>query len=153
RIVITHLRLARDGNETGHETMEREIEIRCLSGSIIGSLPADAVKTRFIITTDAGRVSVEPGTLFYLTVSDQTLQVTCPRGEVRLTTASSADVITVPSGKWFVFQKGATTRSEPQAAFENARAQEEVSLALEAEATMQPLLAAEQRAVPSWRHL
>ena len=152
-IGITRLRLGRDGNETGHDIMDREIEIRCLMGSIIGSVPADALKTHFIIHSEAGTVSVEPGSVFYLNVSDSALRITCPRGTVRFTAPNSAEVIIVPPGKWLVHEKGATTRPEPQPAFENARAQQEITLALEADVNMQPLLAAQQRAVPSWRHL
>jgi hypothetical protein len=150
-VEIIKFRLAKDGNETGSDLTERDVEMRVSKGSLIGSVAPDALKTTFILTAGPAHLSFEPGSLFYLDISDEEFHVTSVRGTVRLL-HDGRQVTILPPGNWLHWPKGQPGPSEPEIAAASGRAQQEVTSALEAEAAMQLLLAVEQKAVPEWRH-
>jgi hypothetical protein len=148
-IKIDRFVVAKDGNETGYDAMERDVQINLTGGSLIAALAADALRSRFLITTRHGTLSTESGSLFYLDDSAERLRVTCVRGTVRLGTGPHGGM-TIFSGQWIAWRAG--SQSEPRTVSTDPRAQEDVTQALEAETAMQALLLAEQKIVPSWRH-
>jgi hypothetical protein len=151
QIVIDKLRLAKDGNETGFDLMEREVEFRLLRGSLIALVPSDGLMSHFRIRTDIGILAAGPGSLFYLEESEAGIHIACIRGDVALLGKNAASLVVSP-GKWCDWKKGEAEPTQLQAAAASSQAQQEIAAALEAEAAMQTLLLAEQKSVPHWRH-
>jgi len=151
QIVIDKLRLAKDGNETGFDLMEREVEFRLLRGSLIALVPSDGLITRFRIRTDSEIVAAGPGSLFYAEKSEAAIHVVCIRGEIALLAKNGARTV-VPPGKWCDWKKGEGEPTQEQATAAGAQTQQETAAGLEAEAAMLTLLLAEQKSVPRWRH-
>ena len=129
-IKIEKLTLTKDGNDTAEHMLDRGAWIRLNRGRIVCSFSqSDKTASEFAITT--GQITLRPDSdcLFSVWTDGTTSRVTCGRGEV----SASADVqppLKIAAG--YFFQKP-TASKEPMAASSDARAQMDITTALNAE--------------------
>ena len=129
-ITIEKLTLTKDGNDTAEHMLDRRAWIRLNRGRIVCSFSqSDKTASDFAITT--GQITVMPGSdcLFSIWTDGTTSRVTCERGEV----SASADAqppLKIAAG---YFSQWPTTSKEPIAASADARAQMDITTALNVE--------------------
>jgi len=129
-IKIEKLTLTKDGNDTAEHMLDRGAWIRLNRGRIVCSFSqSDKTASEFGITT--GQITLRPDSdcLFSVWTDGTMSRATCGRGEV----SASADVqppLKIAAG--YFFQKP-TASKEPIAASSDARAQMDITTALNAE--------------------
>ena len=129
-IKIEKLTLTKDGNDTAEHILDREAWIRLNRGRIVCSFSqSDKTASEFGITT--GQITLRPDSdcLFSVWTDGTTSRATCGRGEV----SASADVqppLKIAAG---YFSQRPTASKEPIAASSDARAQMDITIALNAE--------------------
>ena len=129
-IKIENLRLTKDGNDTAERMLDRRAWIRLNRGRIVCSFSqSDKTASEFGITT--GQVTLKPDSdcLFSIWTDGTTSRATCERGEV----SASADArppLKIAAG---YFSQWPTASKEPIAASSDARAQMDITTALNVE--------------------
>jgi len=129
-IKIEKLTLTKDGNDTAEHILDRGGWIRLNRGRIVCSFSqSDKTASEFGITT--GQITLRPDSdcLFSVWTDGTTSRATCGRGEV----SASADVqppLKIAAG---YFSQRPTASKEPIAASSDARAQMDITIALNAE--------------------
>jgi len=129
-IKIEKLTLTKDGNDTAEHMLDRGAWIRLNRGRIVCSFSqSDKTASEFGITT--GQITLRPDSdcLFSVWTDGTTSRATCGRGEV----SASADVqppLKIAAG---YFSQRPTASKEPIAASSDARAQMDITIALNAE--------------------
>jgi hypothetical protein len=129
-IKIEKLTLTKDGNDTAEHILDRGAWIRLNRGRIVCSFSqSDKTASEFGITT--GQITLRPDSdcLFSVWTDGTTSRATCGRGEV----SASADVqppLKIAAG---YFSQRPTASKEPIAASSDARAQMDITIALNAE--------------------
>lgn len=129
-ITIEKLTLTKDGNDTGEHMLDRRAWIRLNRGRIVCSFSqSDKTASDFAIKT--GQITVTPGSdcLFSIWTDGTTSRATCERGEV----SASADAqppLKIAAG---YFSQWPTASKEPIAASADARAQMDITTALNVE--------------------
>jgi ferric-dicitrate binding protein FerR (iron transport regulator) len=129
-IKVEDLRLTKDGNDTSERMLDRRAWIRLNRGRIVCSFSqSDKTASEFGITT--GQITLKPDSdcLFSVWTDGKTSRVTCGRGEV------SADADAQPPLKIAAgyFSQWPKTSKEPTAASVDARAQMDITTALQVE--------------------
>ena len=129
-IKIEDLRLTKDGNDTAERMVNRRAWIRVNRGRIICSF-SQSVKTASDVGIATGQMTLRPASdcLFSMWTDGTTSRATCERGEV------SASVDTQPPLKIAAgyFAQWPTASKEPIAASTDARAQMDITTALNVE--------------------
>ena len=129
-IKIEKLTLTKDGNDTAEHMLDRGAWIRLNRGRIVCSFSqSDKTASEFGITT--GQITLRPDSdcLFSVWTDGTTSRATCGRGEV----SASADVqppLKIAAGYFF---QSPTASKEPIAASSDARAQIDITTALNVE--------------------
>jgi hypothetical protein len=129
-IKIENLTLTKDGNDTGERMLDRRAWIRLNRGRIVCSFSqSNKTASEFGITT--GQISLRPDSdcLFSVWTDGKTSRATCGRGEV----SASADAqppLKIAAG---YFSQWPTASKEPIAASADARAQMDITAALDVE--------------------
>jgi FecR-like protein len=127
-IKIEELRIAKDGNQTAGGMRDRSARIRLSRGRIIVLFsPSDRSASQFAIKVRQLTIKPDSACLFSVR-TDRTRQVTCAKGEVKVSTDDQPPV-TIAAG---YFQKWPTTGTKPLAAADDATAQIDVTESLEA---------------------
>jgi FecR protein len=129
-IKIEDLRLTKDGNETAERMLDRRAWIRLNRGRIVSLFSqSDKTASEFGVTT--GQITLRPDSdcLFSVWTDGTTSRATCGRGEV----SASADAqppLKIAAG---YFSQWPTASKEPIAASADARAQMDITTALDVE--------------------
>jgi len=129
-IKIENLTLSKDGNDTAERMLDRRAWIRLNRGRIVCSFrQSNKTASEFGITT--GQISLKPDSdcLFSVWTDGTTSRATCGRGEV----SASADAqppLKIAAG---YFSQWPTASKEPIAASADARAQMDITTALDVE--------------------
>jgi len=129
-IKIEKLTLTKDGNDTAERMLDRRAWIRLNRGRIVCSFSqSDKTASEFGITT--GQITLRPDSdcLFSVWTDGTTSRATCGRGEV----SASADAqppLKIAAG---YFSQWPTASKEPIAASADARAQMDITTALDVE--------------------
>lgn len=129
-ITIEKLTLTKDGNDTGEHMLDRRAWIRLNRGRIVCSF-SQSDKTASDVAIKTGQITVTPGSdcLFSIWTDGTTSRATCERGEV----SASADAqppLKIAAG---YFSQWPTASKEPIAASADARAQMDITTALNVE--------------------
>ena len=129
-IKIEDLRLTKDGNDTAERMLDRRASIRLNRGRIVSLFSqSDKTASEFGVTT--GQITLRPDSdcLFSVWTDGTTSRATCLRGEV----SASADTqppLNIAAG---YFSQWPTASKEPIAASADARAQMDITAALNVE--------------------
>jgi hypothetical protein len=129
-IKIEKLTLTKDGNDTAEHMLDRRAWIRLNRGRIVCSFrQSDKTASEFGITTDQMTLRPDSDCLFSVWTDGTTSRATCGRGEV----SASADAqppLKIAAG---YFSQWPTASKEPIAASADARAQMDITIALNVE--------------------
>ena len=129
-IKIEDLRLTKDGNETAGGVLDRRAWIRLNRGRIVCSFrQSKKTASEFGITT--GQMTLRPDSdcLFSVWTDGKTSRATCGRGEVSAS-ANAQPPLKIAAG---YFSQWPTASKEPIAASADARAQMDITTALDVE--------------------
>jgi len=129
-IKIEDLRLTKDGNDTADRMVNRRAWIRLNSGRIVCSFSqSDKTASDFGIAT--GQMTLRPASdcLFSIWTDGTTSRATCERGEVSAS-ADGQPPLKISAG---YFSQWPTASKEPIAASSDARAQMDITIALNVE--------------------
>ena len=129
-IKIEKLTLTKDGNDTAEHMLDRSAWIRLNRGRIVCSFSqSDKTASEFGITT--GQVTLKPDSdcLFSIWTDGTTSRATCERGEVNAS-ADAQPPLKIAAG---YFSQWPTASKEPIAASADARAQMDITTALNVE--------------------
>jgi hypothetical protein len=129
-IRIEDIRLTKDGNDTADRMADRRAWIRLNRGRIVCSFSqSDKIASDFGITTSQITLTPVSDSLFSIWTDGTTSRATCERGEV----SASADAqppLKIAAG---YFSQWPTASKEPIAASSDARAQMDITIALNVE--------------------
>jgi hypothetical protein len=152
----THLRIealtvSKDGDETANAMNGRRAAVRFEEGRIDFSLPA-AGPSQTILRIDSpnGALSAKAGSLFSITVKDESMRIVCARGEVSSIEADSA-ATTVGAGYFWETQREPDPPSKPGLVADDATAQAEIMRLLESAEVITELEDAARNAPAPWR--
>jgi hypothetical protein len=129
-IKIEDLRLTKDGNETGEHMLDRRASIRLNRGRIVTLfMQSEKTASDFGVTTDQIALKPDSDSLFSVWTDGATSRATSARGDV----SASADAqppLKIAAG---YFSQWPTASKEPTAASADARAQIDITTALNVE--------------------
>lgn len=135
---IVRLFLTKDGNETGNAMRNRQVEVKLLRGSaVISQVLGDWAQSKVYVETPNGTLLGDYEALVRIEYADDTTRALCVSGIVEFRPGGSPAAISLPrgsAGEW----RGAQSRIF--LAETDARGQEDLQEALEAEEKLRGLM-------------
>lgn len=151
RLQIENLRVSKDGDETGDAMKSRLAAIRLGEGRIHAFLPsAGSARSELKIDTEAGTIIANPGSLFSVVLSRESIRVLCIRGELRWSKAPASST-SILEGFYCERKLSDDAQTNIVPASEDAAAQREVIAALDSAQYIEELETAARNAPAPWR--
>jgi hypothetical protein len=144
-IKIEQLSITKDGNETGPDMRNRSARVLLGRGKIFVLFSLSEASTSQVVIK-AAQLTISPDSdcLFCVGTDGTTTRVTCSRGNINAS-AEAHSPVTIAAG---YFQQWPTTHTQPGVATDDATAQIDITLSLEAGGQLQQQASAWQNRRP-----
>jgi hypothetical protein len=148
---IEELSVSKDGDETANAMNWRRAAVRFEAGQVDFFLPA-AGPSRTILRIDSrhGALSAKAGSLFSITLKNDSMRIVCARGEVSSIEERSAST-TIGAGYFWDRQPEPDPASKPGLAADDATAQAEIMTLLDSAQAIIEVEEAARNAPAPWR--
>ena len=145
QLKIRHLKLTKDGNETGSDVQARVAEIELGKGRILVSQSWGNAFARFSLTTPEGEVTTPANALFVVQAEPQKTRVTCASGWLEFRPVGTADATRIPPGSTGEWTPAGSNMIPAET---DPVAQEVLQQAIEIEQLLRKLMAQKRNALP-----